>query len=161
MDKLTHLNEQGHAHMVDVGDKTPTTRRAVAEAFVKMKAETLALLRDGKAPKGDVMATARLAGIQAAKQTSNLIPLCHLLALSSVKVSFKEIDDSTIRVEAAVRCDGKTGVEMEALTAASVASLTLYDMLKAVDKAIVIDGIALVSKEGGKSGDYRKATPNS
>jgi cyclic pyranopterin phosphate synthase len=129
---LSHINDRGEAHMVDVSDKAVTARTAIAEGFVRMKAETLALIREGAAAKGDVLATARIAGIMAAKRTSELIPLCHPLPVT-----------------------GQTGVEMEALTAVSVACLTIYDMLKAVDKAMSFEGIRLVEKTGGRSGTYR------
>ncbi|KAF1858212.1 MULTISPECIES: cyclic pyranopterin monophosphate synthase MoaC [unclassified Agrobacterium] len=155
--KLTHIDASGEAHMVDVGDKTETTRVAVAEGFVKMKPETLALIRDGNAKKGDVIGTARLAGIMAAKQTANLIPLCHPLMLTKVAVDITE--DTALpglRVEAMVKLSGKTGVEMEALTAVSIACLTIYDMAKAADKAMEIVNIRLLEKSGGKSGDFRR-----
>ena len=154
--KLTHIDASGEAHMVDVGDKAETTRVAVAEGFVKMKPETLALIRDGNARKGDVIGTARLAGIMAAKQTANLIPLCHPLMLTKVAVDITE--DTALpglRVEAMVKLSGKTGVEMEALTAVSIACLTIYDMAKAADKAMEIVNIRLLEKRGGKSGDFR------
>ncbi|WKL21243.1 cyclic pyranopterin monophosphate synthase MoaC [Agrobacterium tumefaciens] len=155
--KLTHIDAAGEAHMVDVGDKAETVRVAVAEGFVKMKPETLALIRDGNAKKGDVIGTARLAGIMAAKQTANLIPLCHPLMLTKVSVDITE-DASLpgLRVEAMVKLSGKTGVEMEALTAASIACLTIYDMAKAADKAMEIVNIRLLEKSGGKSGDFRR-----
>jgi cyclic pyranopterin monophosphate synthase len=155
--KLTHIDASGEAHMVDVGDKAETVRVAVAEGFVKMKPETLALIRDGNAKKGDVIGTARLAGIMAAKQTANLIPLCHPLMLSKVAVDITE--DAALpglRVEAMVKLSGKTGVEMEALTAVSIACLTIYDMAKAADKAMEIVNIRLLEKSGGKSGDFRR-----
>ncbi|MCZ7465930.1 cyclic pyranopterin monophosphate synthase MoaC [Rhizobium rhizogenes] len=155
--KLTHIDASGEAHMVDVGDKAETIRVAVAEGFVKMKPETLALIRDGNAKKGDVIGTARLAGIMAAKQTANLIPLCHPLMLTKVAVDITE--DTTLpglRVEAMVKLSGKTGVEMEALTAVSIACLTIYDMAKAADKAMEIVNIRLLEKSGGKSGDFRR-----
>ncbi|MDA5633029.1 MULTISPECIES: cyclic pyranopterin monophosphate synthase MoaC [Rhizobium/Agrobacterium group] len=155
--KLTHIDASGEAHMVDVGDKAETIRVAVAEGFVKMKPETLALIRDGNAKKGDVIGTARLAGIMAAKQTANLIPLCHPLMLTKVAVDIAE--DTTLpglRVEAMVKLSGKTGVEMEALTAVSIACLTIYDMAKAADKAMEIVNIRLLEKSGGKSGDFRR-----
>ncbi len=155
--KLTHIDASGEAHMVDVGDKAETVRVAVAEGFVKMKLETLALIRDGNAKKGDVIGTARLAGIMAAKQTSNLIPLCHPLMLTKVTVDIRE-DHALpgLRVEAMVKLSGKTGVEMEALTAVSIACLTIYDMAKAADKAMEIVNIRLLEKSGGKSGDFRR-----
>ena len=154
--KLTHIDASGEAHMVDVGDKAETIRVAVAEGFVKMKPETLALIRDGNAKKGDVIGTARLAGIMAAKQTANLIPLCHPLMLTKVAVDITE--DAALpglRVEAMVKLSGKTGVEMEALTAVSIACLTIYDMAKAADKAMEIVNIRLLEKSGGKSGDFK------
>ncbi|EPE98713.1 molybdenum cofactor biosynthesis protein C [Rhizobium grahamii CCGE 502] len=142
--------------MVDVGDKVETTRVATAEGHVKMAAATLDLIRAGNAKKGDVIGTARLAGIMAAKQTSNLIPLCHPLMLTKVSVDITEDADLPgLRVTATVKLTGKTGVEMEALTAVSVACLTIYDMAKAADKAMVIGSIRLVEKSGGKSGDFR------
>ncbi|MGV2052135.1 cyclic pyranopterin monophosphate synthase MoaC [Agrobacterium salinitolerans] len=155
--KLTHIDASGEAHMVDVGDKAETLRVAVAEGFVKMKPETLALIREGNAKKGDVIGTARLAGIMAAKQTANLIPLCHPLMLTKVAVDIAE--DAALpglRVEALVKLSGKTGVEMEALTAVSIACLTIYDMAKAADKAMEIVNIRLLEKSGGKSGDFRR-----
>ncbi len=154
--KLTHIDAAGEAHMVDVGDKAETVRVAVAEGFVKMKPETLALIRDGNAKKGDVIGTARLAGIMAAKQTANLIPLCHPLMLTKVSVDITEdVALPGLRVEAMVKLSGKTGVEMEALTAVSITCLTIYDMAKAADKAMEIVNIRLLEKRGGKSGDFR------
>ncbi|HBT68117.1 MAG TPA: cyclic pyranopterin monophosphate synthase MoaC [Agrobacterium sp.] len=155
--KLTHIDAAGEAHMVDVGDKAETVRIAIAEGFVRMKPETLTLIRDGNAKKGDVIGTARLAGIMAAKQTANLIPLCHPLMLTKVSVDITE-DASLpgLRVEAMVKLSGKTGVEMEALTAVSIACLTIYDMAKAADKAMEIVNIRLLEKSGGKSGDFRR-----
>ncbi len=154
--KLTHIGASGEAHMVDVGDKAETTRVAVAEGYVKMKPETLVLIRDGNAKKGDVIGTARLAGIMAAKQTPNLIPLCHPLILTKIVVDITE-DDALpgLRVEATVKLTGKTGVEMEALTAVSVACLTIYDMAKAADKTMEIGSIRLLEKSGGKSGHFK------
>jgi cyclic pyranopterin monophosphate synthase len=154
MSRLTHLDAQGNAHMVDVSEKAVTARTAIARGRVLMKPETLALIRDGKAAKGDVIATARLAGIMAAKKTSDLIPLCHPLAVSKVAVEFG-FADGAIDVEAMVKVEGKTGVEMEALTACSVACLTLYDMCKAVDRGMRITDIRLAEKTGGKSGTYK------
>ncbi len=154
--KLTHIGAAGEAHMVDVGDKSDTVRTAIAEGFVRMKPETLVLIREGNAKKGDVIGTARLAGIMAAKQTSNLIPLCHPLMLTKVSVDISE--DSALpglRVQATVKLSGKTGVEMEALTAVSIACLTIYDMAKAADKGMEIGSIRLLEKSGGKSGDYK------
>jgi len=156
MTKLTHINDKGQAHMVDVSGKAITERTAMAEAIVRVKPETLALVLDGSSPKGDVLAVARVAGIMGAKKTSDLIPLCHPLPISAVTVLCEPDEaESIIRVLATVRVSGNTGVEMEALTAASVAALTIYDMLKAVERGIVIDGIKLLSKEGGKSGTFR------
>lgn len=154
--RLTHLDPRGAAHMVDVGDKAVTTREAVAEGHVTMAPATLALIRDGLAKKGDVIAVARLAGIMAAKRTHELIPLCHPLLLTKVAVEI-EPDDTLpgLRVKALARVSGQTGVEMEALTAVNVACLTIYDMAKAVDRAMVIGGIRLLEKTGGKSGDWR------
>jgi len=159
MSKLTHLDEQGAARMVDVGDKAVTERVAVAGATVTMLAGTLQLLREGSHKKGDVLAVARIAGIQAAKKTPDLIPLCHPLMLNAVEVEF-ELDDEAccVHVRATCRVSGKTGVEMEALTAASVASLTIYDMCKAVDRGMAIREVALLSKEGGKSGTWQRDT---
>ncbi|MFN0190832.1 MAG: cyclic pyranopterin monophosphate synthase MoaC [Aestuariivirga sp.] len=156
MSELTHLDKKGHARMVDVSGKDVTARRAVARARVVMLPETLRLILDGAAPKGDVFAAARLAGIMAAKKTSDLIPLCHPLALSKVEVGFEEDRaSSSITVTADVKTDGKTGVEMEALTACTVACLTLYDMCKAVDRGMRITDVRLVEKTGGKSGTYK------
>jgi cyclic pyranopterin phosphate synthase len=154
--ELTHIDQRGHAHMVDVGYKPDTERVAVAKGEVRMRPETLRLVIEGGAPKGDVLAVARVAGIMAAKRVPELIPLCHTLLLSQVVVEF-EIDegDSKIAISATVRMRGKTGVEMEALTAVSVAALTIYDMLKAVEKTMQIGNIRLVRKSGGKSGDIR------
>ena len=152
--QLTHLDEQGHVQMVDVGGKGDTERVAVAKGEVHMRPETLRLIVQEELPKGDVLTTAQLAGIMAAKQTPNLIPLCHPLLLTKIDVAF-EIDAhrSAIEIIATVRTRGKTGVEMEALTAVSVAALTLYDMAKAVEKGMRIQNIRLVRKSGGKSGD--------
>jgi len=158
-DKLTHLNEQGAAHMVDVSEKEVTHRVAQAEAYVSMKAETLKMITEGRHKKGDVFATCRIAGIMAAKKCSELIPLCHALNLSSVTLDLEpqgvDGEMAKVRVLSTCKLDAKTGVEMEALTAVSVASLTLYDMCKAVDKGMVIDGIRLLEKLGGRSGHYR------
>jgi cyclic pyranopterin monophosphate synthase len=157
---LSHINERGEAHMVDVSDKTVTARMAIAEGFVRMKPETLALIREGTAAKGDVLAAARIAGIMAAKKTSELIPLCHPLPLTKVTVDFEETAaPAGIRVEALVKVTGQTGVEMEALTAVSVACLTIYDMLKAAGKAMSFEGIRLLEKAGGRSGNYKAAAP--
>lgn len=153
---LTHIGASGEAHMVDVSAKDDTVRIAVAEGFVKMKPETLSTIRMGNAKKGDVIGTARIAGIMAAKQTSNLIPLCHPLMLSKVTVDIAEDADLPgLRVQATVKLTGKTGVEMEALTAVSVTCLTIYDMAKAVDKTMEIGGVRVMEKSGGKSGDFR------
>ncbi|MDE2384267.1 MAG: cyclic pyranopterin monophosphate synthase MoaC [Alphaproteobacteria bacterium] len=154
MSKLSHINAKGEAHMVDVSDKLVTSRTAIARARVSMKASTLKLIKSGTAAKGDVLATARIAGIMAAKRTSELIPLCHPLAISKVTVEFT-LAARHIDVEALVKVEGKTGVEMEALTACSVACLTLYDMVKAVDRGIVISDLRLVEKTGGKSGTFK------
>lgn len=157
MNELSHLDGDGRAYMVDVSDKTASSRTASARGQIQCKAETLALVRDGKTPKGAVISTAELAGIMAAKQTANLIPLCHPLPLSKVAVTI--VADEAIpgfTVEAEVKTVGVTGVEMEALTAVSVACLTLFDMLKAVDRSMVIGGIEVVDKSGGKSGSWDK-----
>ena len=155
MSKLTHLDEAGRARMVDVGAKEATQRTAVAEGFIAMTAETLALVISGGAPKGDVLAAARIAGIMAAKKTSELIPLCHPLALSKASVTFAPGDTPAgLHIRAEVSVTGQTGVEMEALTAVSVAALTIYDMLKAAGRSMEIGGIRLVAKAGGRSGDY-------
>jgi cyclic pyranopterin monophosphate synthase len=153
---LTHLDETGTARMVDVSDKAVTARTAIAEGWVRMKPETLDLILAGEAKKGDVLGTARLAGIMAAKRTHELIPLCHPLALSSVTVDLEPVRaESAVRVVATARVTGRTGVEMEALTAVGLACLTVYDMVKAVDRGIEITGIRLVEKSGGRSGDWR------
>jgi cyclic pyranopterin phosphate synthase len=153
---LTHLGAQGQAHMVDVGDKAETQRTAIAEGHVTMLPTTLKTILEGDAKKGDVLGTARIAGIMAAKRTHELIPLCHPLLLGKVSVDIVADDDLPgLRVTALARVSGKTGVEMEALTAASVACLTIYDMAKAIDRGMVISGIRLVEKIGGKSGHYR------
>ncbi|RIV90321.1 cyclic pyranopterin monophosphate synthase MoaC [Aurantiacibacter xanthus] len=153
MSKLTHLDETGAARMVDVGHKTPSQRSATAEGRIAMQPATLQAVRDGSGPKGDVLAAARIAGIMAAKRTGELIPLCHPLALDTVSVDFA-FEDSAIRVTARAALTGKTGVEMEALTAASMALLTIYDMAKALEKGMVIEQVRLLSKTGGKSGDW-------
>jgi cyclic pyranopterin monophosphate synthase len=152
---LTHFDKTGNARMVDVGAKSETERVAVARASVTMQAATLALIRDGKAAKGDVLAVAQLAGIMAAKKTPDLIPLCHPLALSSVDVRLSlDAKRSAVDIEATCKLKGRTGVEMEALTAASVAALTVYDMCKAVDRGMVISEVRLLHKSGGKSGTF-------
>jgi cyclic pyranopterin phosphate synthase len=160
MPDLTHLSESGEAHMVDISAKAVTGRVAVAEGRVIMQPETLALCVSGQAKKGDVFATARIAGILAAKKTHEMIPLCHPLLLTQISVDL-EADESLpgIRVTAVARVSGQTGVEMEALTAASIACLTIYDMLKAADRGMRIEGIALVEKRGGKSGDWTRDAP--
>ena len=155
--RLSHLNEAGEARMVDVSEKTVTERSATAEGFVSMAAETLDLILSGDTPKGDVLATARIAGIMAAKRTHELIPLCHLLPLTQVTVDFAPSrHPAGIRVEATAKVQAKTGVEMEALTAVSVACLTIYDMVKAVDRAISFSVIRLIEKTGGRSGPFRR-----
>jgi cyclic pyranopterin monophosphate synthase len=159
MTKLTHLDDAGNAAMVDISAKDATVREAIAEGRITMSAEALAAIKEGAVKKGDILATARIAGIMAAKKTSELIPLCHPLALSKVAVDFEFVDDG-IRVIALARLTGQTGVEMEALTATSVALLTIYDMAKAIDKGMVISGIGLLSKSGGKSGDWPKKPEN-
>lgn len=152
MSELTHLNQKGEAHMVDVSDKAVTTRTAIATGFVSMQSETLQLIMDGGHKKGDVFATARIAGIQAAKKCADLIPLCHPLALTKISVELTpEPSHQRVSIQALCKLDGKTGVEMEALTAVSVAALTLYDMCKAVDKTMAIRDISIVEKRGGKS----------
>jgi len=155
-DILTHVNARGEAHMVDVSEKDVTHREAVAESFVVMKPETLSLIQSGAAAKGDVFATARIAGILAAKRTSELIPLCHPIALTSVRVDLVPCPPDRVHILAEVRCDEKTGVEMEALTAASVAALTIYDMCKAVDRGMEILATRLIKKSGGKSGLFER-----
>jgi cyclic pyranopterin phosphate synthase len=154
MAELTHLNKKGEAHMVDVSAKAETHRKAAAEAIITLQPETLALIVNGGHKKGDVFAVARIAGIQAAKKTWDLIPLCHPLMLSAVSVEFEVLDDQRLRVEANCKLTGQTGIEMEALTAASVAALTIYDMCKAVDREMRIDGLRVLEKSGGKSGDW-------
>lgn len=157
MSKLTHISASGEAHMVDVGDKDVTTRVAIAEGCVVMKPETLDLIIAGDAKKGDVLGTARIAGIMAAKRTHELIPLCHPLALNQVVVDL--VTDKAlpgVRVRATAKVSGKTGVEMEALTAVSVACLTIYDMVKAADRFMRIEGVGMMEKSGGKSGDWKR-----
>ena len=154
MSALTHLDTEGRARMVDVSGKTATTREAVAEGMVRMSRATRDLAVSGQARKGDVRAVAEIAGVMAAKRAADLIPLCHPLALSSVQVAVTVVEDG-LRVTARVRTTGPTGVEMEALTAVSVACLTLYDMLKAAERGMVIDGVRLLEKSGGASGDWR------
>ena len=155
--RLSHLNDKGEARMVDVSAKEVTARTARAEGFVSMAPATLELILSGNAPKGDVLAAARIAGIMAAKRTHELIPLCHPLCLSEVTVEFEPSRDPPgIRVEATAKVDGKTGVEMEALTAVSIACLTIYDMAKAVDRAMSFSGIRLLAKTGGRSGFFKR-----
>ena len=157
MSELTHLNESGRARMVDVSAKGETVRVAIARGRVLMRPATLALVREGQMSKGDVLAVAQVAGVMGAKRTSDLVPLCHPLPITGVDLAF-ELDEesSAVEITASVRVVGKTGVEMEALTAVSVAALTIYDMCKAVDKDLVIDRVRLVHKVGGKSGEYQR-----
>lgn len=156
MSHLTHLNDSGEANMVDVGEKAITHRVAVAEGRVEMRPETLAMIVAGNAKKGDVLGTARLAGIMAAKRTHELIPLCHQLLISKIEINIEPIpDQNVLHVEALVKVNGQTGVEMEALTAVSVTCLTIYDMAKAVDRGMRIEGVRVLEKSGGKSGLYR------
>lgn len=155
-DKLSHLDAHGRANMVDITDKAVTARQAIAQAHVRMAVETLAMIIDGRHAKGDVLAVARIAGIQGAKRTSDLIPLCHPLMLSSVSVTLEARAPDLLEIQATAKLAGQTGVEMEALTACSIAALTVYDMCKAVDKAMVIEQIMLLSKSGGKSADYER-----
>jgi len=154
--KLTHIDDHGNAHMVDVSDKAVTDRTAIATGRVLMQPETLALILEGRAKKGDVLGVARIAGIMAAKRTSDLVPLCHPLAITKVTVDLEPNEaESAIDVRALVKVSGQTGVEMEALTAASIACLTIYDMVKAVDRGIIITDLKLVEKTGGKSGTFK------
>lgn len=158
MSGLTHFDGKGDAHMVDVSGKPVTDRTAVAEGAVQMTSETLAVITEGRAKKGDVLSVARLAGIMGAKKTSDLIPLCHPLPITKVAVELTvDPDLPGVRIEATVRTSGQTGVEMEALSAVSIAALTLYDMVKAVEKSMAITGIRLLKKDGGKSGSYQAA----
>ena len=153
---FTHINQDGKANMVDVTAKDVTVRQAVAEAYVDMSADTLALIVNGQHHKGDVFATARIAGIMAAKKTSDLIPLCHPLALTKVEVNITaDIENNRVHIESLCKLSGKTGVEMEALTAASVAALTIYDMCKAIQKDMIISAVKLLEKTGGKSGHFK------
>ena len=151
---LTHLDAKGRARMVDVGEKSLTDRLAVAEAVLKMKPATLALITSGKARKGDVLAVARVAGIQAAKRTAEMIPLCHTIPISSVRIDFEVSGKSGLKVRSTVRCSAQTGAEMEALCAVSVAALTVYDMVKAADRGMVVERCRLIEKAGGKSGHW-------
>lgn len=155
---LTHLNEKGEAHIVDIGDKAVTRRRAVARARLSGEAATIATILGGGLKKGDALAVARVAGIMAAKKTSELIPLCHPIPLTKVSVDIEGDGDASILIVAAAETTGQTGVEMEALVAASTAALTLYDMAKAIDRAMVISDLCLVEKSGGKSGDFQRAS---
>ena len=152
--QLSHIDQKGNAHMVDVGDKPITARMAIAQAEISMQPETLAMICQGTMPKGDVFACARIAGIMAAKRTFELIPMCHPLPIESVSVDFEIEKPGRVRVKAMLQCSWKTGIEMEALTAASVAALTVYDMCKAVDRGMEIQNICLIEKAGGKSGHY-------
>ena len=154
MSRLTHLDDKGAARMVDVGGKAETARSATATGRIRMSEEALAAVREGSGPKGDVLAAARIAGIMAAKKTGELIPLCHPLALDAVSLDFA-FEDNAIRATARASLTGRTGVEMEAMTAACVALLTIYDMAKALDKGMVIEEVRLLEKTGGKSGDWR------
>ena len=158
MADLTHLDAHGHARMVDVGGKAETRRLAIASGRIRMSPEALEAIRAGDAPKGDVLAAARIAGIMAAKKTAELIPLCHPLSLDSVTVDFT-FEQDALRATAAAALTGRTGVEMEAMTACLIALLTIYDMAKALDKAMVIEDVRLIEKQGGKSGHWRAAAP--
>ncbi|WP_322797170.1 cyclic pyranopterin monophosphate synthase MoaC [Tepidiforma sp.] len=151
---LSHLDDRGAARMVDISAKPETDRTAVAEALVVMRPETLRLILHGNVPKGDVIATARIAGIMASRRTPDLIPLCHPLLITGAAIDIEPASETTLRIRATVRTTGRTGVEMEALTAATVAALTVYDMCKAAEKGIRIEGIRLLEKHGGKSGDW-------
>ncbi|MBS5281566.1 MAG: cyclic pyranopterin monophosphate synthase MoaC [Butyricicoccus pullicaecorum] len=151
---LTHIDDNGAARMVDVGEKEVTRRSASAQAVVSMQPQTLSLILSGGMPKGDVFACARIAGIMAAKRTWELIPMCHPLPIESIEIEITPISDTDVRIVSTLRCTHKTGIEMEALTAASVAALTLYDMCKAVDRDMVIRDVMLLRKSGGKSGDF-------
>ncbi|MGH7127457.1 MAG: cyclic pyranopterin monophosphate synthase MoaC [Planctomycetaceae bacterium] len=159
MADLTHFDDSGASRMVDVGSKEVTLRRAKAVGYVRMAPETLRLIRDRKLSKGDVLEVARLAGIMATKRTAELIPLCHPLGLDSAVVSFDFVDECTLRIEAETTVHGRTGIEMESLTAVSVAALTIYDMCKAVDRGLTIGPIGLVEKTGGKSGHFERDLP--
>ena len=152
--KLTHLDENGAAHMVNIGTKPVTQRQAQAQAVLTMQPKTLRMILDGTAPKGDVFACARIAGIMAAKRTAELIPMCHPIPIESADVAIEAISDTQLRIVSTLRCSHKSGIEMEALTAASIAALTIYDMCKAVDRGMRIDQTLLLHKSGGKSGEY-------
>jgi cyclic pyranopterin phosphate synthase len=155
MADLTHFDHAGQAHMVDVADKAVTHRKAIATGRIQMRPATFALVESGTAKKGDVLGIARIAAIQSAKKTSDLIPLCHPIALTKVSIAFElDASSNSVQCEATVECDGKTGVEMEALTAVSTALLTIYDMCKAVDRGMTLSDIKLLRKEGGKSGEW-------
>lgn len=154
MSRLTHLDDQGNARMVDVGGKAATSRIAIASGRIRMSRAAIDAIRDGNAPKGDVIAAARIAGIMAAKKTAELIPLCHPLSLDAVTIDFA-FEDDAVRATATASLSGKTGVEMEAMTATSIALLTIYDMAKAIDKGMIIEGVRLIEKRGGKSGTWR------
>ncbi len=154
--ELSHVNEHGQARMVDVTAKNVTDRRAVAVSHIRMKLETMRLIKNNDVKKGDVLTAARIAGIMAAKKTPELIPLCHPLPITSVIVDFEYTGETGLKISAEVRCSGRTGVEMEALTAVSVAALTVYDMFKAADKGMTIENIYLEAKDGGNSGQYRR-----
>jgi cyclic pyranopterin phosphate synthase len=157
MSELTHFNSAGEAHMVDVGDKSVTKRIAIAEGRITMQPQTLALILKGEAKKGDVLGVARIAGIMAAKKTADLIPLCHPLALSKVSIDLTPVEEeNAVHCRAAVQTSGQTGVEMEALTAVQVTLLTIYDMCKAVDKGMTMEGVRLLEKAGGKSGHWKR-----
>jgi len=156
MSKLSHVDSSGKVSMVDISTKQQTAREASAEAFLTMKSTTIDLILEDKIPKGDVLATARIAAIQAAKKTSELIPLCHPLSLSHVQVDFERVDQQTLRIETCCRVHGRTGVEMETLTATAIAALTVYDMIKSVEKGVVIECVQLISKSGGKSGTWSR-----
>ncbi|AHM55747.1 molybdenum cofactor biosynthesis protein C [Peptoclostridium acidaminophilum DSM 3953] len=153
--EFTHLNESGRARMVDVGGKDDTNREATARACIKMNRETISMIRDGQMKKGDVLSVAQVGGIMGAKRTSDIIPMCHNIFISGVDIEFK-LHEEEIEISAVAKTRGKTGIEMEALTAVSVAALTIYDMCKAVDKGMVISDIMLIKKTGGKSGDYER-----
>ena len=155
MAELTHLDPQGNARMVDIGGKAETRRMAIAAGRIRMSDKALAAIREGEVPKGDVLAAARIAGIMAAKRTADLIPLCHPLALDAVTVDFT-FEENALAATATASLSGRTGVEMEAMTAVSIALLTSYDMAKAIDKTMVIDAVQLIAKRGGKSGDWRR-----
>lgn len=157
MSELTHFNSAGEAHMVDVGEKSVTKRIAVAEGYITMQPQTLAIILKGEAKKGDVLGVARIAGIMAAKKTADLIPLCHPLALSKVSIELTPVEGkSTVHCQATVQTSGQTGVEMEALTAVQITLLTIYDMCKAVDKGMSMEGVRLLEKAGGKSGHWKR-----